>query len=253
MSDFHALRTTLKQVRLDGNRVQELVIQAMEQALRGLNNQWDDLTPDARELSFNKIVYVAKEELLHKDFGGRADDGWNRSKFGEVMATCRRSIMYDVPVSVAMRATHEKLRAARRYVEINLKAAGGTYRDKMVCAFETLKEEEDKRLEQIKSKGIIKKAGQQVVGQSTAVKKRRVRFFQLPEADDIEPQDFPDVFMRACEFFLGWMESPGLQPMLMQTTEIGSAGRMIRYDLTTVRELKIKSDGGRSGNSAVSS
>src|SRR6516162_3378058 len=168
-SDFQILRTTLKKVRLDGNLVQESVVQAMEQALRGLNNQWDDLKPHGRELLYNKIVYVAREELLHKEFGGRADDGWDRSKFGSVMATCKRSIMYDVPVSIA-RATHEKLRKARQYVETNLKDAGGMYRDRMIYAFEVLKEEEDRKLEEIKAEGRIKKEGKQpVVGEPIAV------------------------------------------------------------------------------------
>ena len=86
---------------------------AVSEAVARAGVAWENLTPDDRRTVFERAVKRTREWVLHKRYGGGADDGLSLSTFGRYVADVKRALIFRVPLAVAERATTHELLAAR--------------------------------------------------------------------------------------------------------------------------------------------
>jgi hypothetical protein len=116
----------------------EGILSAMSDIHRG----WGDLAPKERTIVFNRAVAVAKKITLRKP----GDlDGLTLSTFNRYVCVVKRVVMFRVPLSIAKRATNQELQEARYRPREEMKGVKGTLEQKMVRAYERVKEEQVRR------------------------------------------------------------------------------------------------------------
>lgn len=224
-------KTIFSDVRTIGKRVMDRFYEGFGLALKDVHKGWKHLKPRERKIVFEKVQDVAKELIVDKADGGGVQDGLALGTFYGYVCKVKRALIYNVPLHIAERATNQELQRAERYVLEVLKEQAGTIQEKMVKAYEWVKDQQIKLKEQLKADAA---AG----GNKDAANIHTM--FTLPDPEDYEPDDeSSDALLQAgISGFMAWLQAKSMQPHLSKDMKSAKVLRGVLGELTTYENAK---------------
>ncbi len=141
-----------------------------------------------------------------------ADNGLALGTFYGYVCKVKRALIYNVPLSIAERATSQELQKAQQHAHTVLKDTDGTQEEKMSKAYQHIKMEQVKEKERLKVEA-DKNGGKK----STSIETP----FTLPDPNDYEvgDEDSDALLKSGIQSILTWLQTKNLQLHLAKKLE----------------------------------